>query len=222
VPARHPKATKRRRDPVAPADGPDAASPARPAQPVRAIDPVDAGPPPRRARASSRPQCAAAGHWEKGASGRGAREARSCKVCAVLHVDECAALAGLAPGAPAELVIGEPDGGPAFDVLQRVARTASGTYWCPHCLAEALLEAPERRARLVGTARLAEAGAGDEAAALRKELKSLFQQANKCEKAAHVAARNGGLCRCAVEPRIEWRRCRVCRAARAHPYAGLD
>jgi hypothetical protein len=126
-------------------------------------------------------------------------------------VEACAAEAAPAPGAAAA----------AFDVLQRVGRTVSGTYWCAQCLDEALLAKPDQRAGLVAAARLAEAGGGG-GEALRRALKRLFKPTTKCRAAAHVTARNGGMCRCAGELQVMWRGCRACRAARAHPYAGLD
>jgi len=112
----------------------------------------------------------------------------------------------------------------AFEVLQRVAKTQSGTYWCPKCLRETFLDSPEKRAqlaRLAETARRAEAGEEGAADDLAEQMRRVkFWPTTKCEEPAHVAARNGGFCRC-VRSRM-WRSCGACRAARAFEYAGLD
>ena len=209
--AAHPKNTKwaaKRKGSAAepePVEGHGGTPPAQPAWPVEP-------PPPSKGRRtapdggrpdSGRLRCAFPGHG-------GEREARSCKACAVLHVAACAAQ--VAPAAGRE--------GWAFEVLRRVARTPSGTYWCPQCLQETLLDRPEQLGALVGMVRLAEAGTADAEAAIRGRLARLFAQTTKCARAAHAAARNDGLCRC--EAQLIWRSCAACGAARAYPYAGLD
>ena len=209
---KHPKATRQKKPAVEPVEGRvGAMSSAQPAQPAQ---PAEGQAPSKRTRwaapddcrpDSGRPMCALPGHG-------GPREARACKVCVVLRVDACAAELVRPPGAPAA--------GWAFEVLQRVARTLSGTYWCPQCLEEELLCCPEKRAQLVALVRRAEAGEEGAAKSLRGQLSRLFSQTNKCSSPAHAAARNGGLCRC--EPQRMWRSCKACGAARAHPYAGLD
>jgi hypothetical protein len=145
-------------------------------------------------RKSYRDKCTADGHG-------GPREARSCKICTVLDLkDELDKLVVPSDIAPPS----------THSVLQSLAlHKPCGTYFCPNCLSESLLDKPQELARLALLARKAPAAAN---VVLRK----LFQPTNKCT--AHAAVWNAGYCPCGHV----WRSCTTCRVACIHPYAGLD
>ena len=164
----------------------------------------------KRPHGPPRPKCELKGHGGKPV------EARACKVCVVLNLDRCAAEVKAAAAAAASAAVtagAAPD--IAFAMLQRLGK-ASGTYWCPQCLQEQLLDDSGRRQHLVTLARRAEAGDGEAERELAGALLHLFRQTNKCK--AHDATHRGGMCPCDKM----WRACLACRRARRHPYAGLD
>ena len=197
-PRQHPKATRKKRT-AEPGESPPQPKRGRRTEP-------DAGRPD-----SGRPRCTLAGHG-------GSREERACRACLVVNVNACAAAVLRPPGTP--------DAEWAFEVLQRLARTRSGTYWCPTCLREQLLDSPDKvaqLARLSDTVRRAEEGEEGAAGCLAEQMRRVkLRPTTKCTAPAHVAARNGGFCRCPVAPQRIWRSCGACRTARAFEYAGLD